>query len=341
MLQRRKGFTLIELLVVIAIIGILAGMIFPVFARAREAARKVVCLSNVKNLATAVNMYLADNNDTLPPKEHRKEVMAYFNTCPGGKTFGGDECHRARQANPYLRWPVILDEYVKNRDVWRCKSAKLESGAAGIIGFPDWAQYLMDNDGAWGTGNPLAPCGLVYPKGWGGVVTDTIIQDMSAAGADDAFVQSIGTIYAPSLKMVSVDDPVYFVVLGDAGASIDDFCVGTLAYPDICALECSGTCGWADWHDATCIDYGANCGLYTTAPNDGSFLSDATLRKSYARHLGGVNLGFLDGHAASWNSEAVVTAVRDGDIPWVGLWGPSSADDSWVSSCFPGATYMW
>ena len=59
----RKGFTLIELLVVIAIIGILASMVFPVFARARESARKAVCLSNVKNIALAVQMYLADNND--------------------------------------------------------------------------------------------------------------------------------------------------------------------------------------------------------------------------------------------------------------------------------------
>ena len=65
--ERRKGFTLIELLVVIAIIGILAAMVFPVFARARESARKVVCLSNVKNLALAMQMYLNDNNDTFPP----------------------------------------------------------------------------------------------------------------------------------------------------------------------------------------------------------------------------------------------------------------------------------
>jgi len=53
-MSRRRGFTLIELLVVIAIIGILAAMLFPVFARARESARKVQCLANVKNLALAM-----------------------------------------------------------------------------------------------------------------------------------------------------------------------------------------------------------------------------------------------------------------------------------------------
>ena len=66
-LRKISGFTLIELLVVIAIIGILAAMVFPVFARARESARKAVCLSNMKNLALAINMYLSDYNDTFWP----------------------------------------------------------------------------------------------------------------------------------------------------------------------------------------------------------------------------------------------------------------------------------
>ncbi|MCK4318442.1 type II secretion system protein, partial [Candidatus Bathyarchaeota archaeon] len=117
--SRRRGFTLIELLVVIAIIGILAAMVFPVFARARESARKAVCLSNVKNLCLAIQMYLADNNDTFPPREHRAEVGTYFDAAPGGGP-GGEDCEimatgNYEHANPYLRWPVILDEYVKNR----------------------------------------------------------------------------------------------------------------------------------------------------------------------------------------------------------------------------------
>ena len=84
MVRRRKGFTLIELLVVIAIIGILAAMVFPVFARARESARKAVCLSNVKNIALAYQMYLSDYNDTFFPLEHGADAEAFFSTCPGG-----------------------------------------------------------------------------------------------------------------------------------------------------------------------------------------------------------------------------------------------------------------
>jgi prepilin-type N-terminal cleavage/methylation domain-containing protein/prepilin-type processing-associated H-X9-DG protein len=63
---RNKGFTLIELLVVIAIISILAAILFPVFARARENARKAVCMSNLKQIGLAVAMYSQDYDETYP-----------------------------------------------------------------------------------------------------------------------------------------------------------------------------------------------------------------------------------------------------------------------------------
>ncbi len=66
MTRKRHGFTLIELLVVIAIIAILAAILFPVFARAREAARKSACLSNVRQITTAFLMYAQDWHETLP-----------------------------------------------------------------------------------------------------------------------------------------------------------------------------------------------------------------------------------------------------------------------------------
>jgi prepilin-type N-terminal cleavage/methylation domain-containing protein len=62
----RRGFTLIELLVVIAIIAILAAILFPVFAKAREKARQTKCTSNQRQIALAVQMYTQDNNETLP-----------------------------------------------------------------------------------------------------------------------------------------------------------------------------------------------------------------------------------------------------------------------------------
>ena len=65
-MRKAKGFTLIELLVVIAIIAILAAILFPVFARAREKAKQSSCLSNVKQLSLAVHMYTMDYDEVMP-----------------------------------------------------------------------------------------------------------------------------------------------------------------------------------------------------------------------------------------------------------------------------------
>src|SRR6195952_2002016 len=92
--QTRQGFTLIELLVVIAIIAILASILFPVFAQAREKARQTSCASNLKQLGLAATMYAQDDDET---------VMCYVN---GSSNF----------------WPNALDPYVKQRKSWYCPS---------------------------------------------------------------------------------------------------------------------------------------------------------------------------------------------------------------------------
>ena len=75
--RRARGFTLIELLVVIAIIAVLAAILFPVFARAREQARLSVCTSNVKQLGLALNMY-ANDYDGLYPDHDRSNPDATY-----------------------------------------------------------------------------------------------------------------------------------------------------------------------------------------------------------------------------------------------------------------------
>ncbi|NLB96302.1 MAG: DUF1559 domain-containing protein [Armatimonadetes bacterium] len=97
-LQSTRGFTLIELLVVIAIIAILAAILFPVFARARENARKANCQSNLKQLGTAFTSYAQDYNETLP------SFNAYF--------------------SPPMFFQTLLEPYLKNTEVWTCPSAR-------------------------------------------------------------------------------------------------------------------------------------------------------------------------------------------------------------------------
>ncbi|MFN3422258.1 MAG: type II secretion system protein, partial [Armatimonadota bacterium] len=65
---RKRAFTLIELLTVIAIIAVLAGILFPVFAQAREKARQVTCLSNTRNFGTAFQQYVQDYDEAFPPR---------------------------------------------------------------------------------------------------------------------------------------------------------------------------------------------------------------------------------------------------------------------------------
>ena len=346
MFKRQKGFTLIELLVVIAIIGILAAMVFPVFARARESARKAVCLSNVKNIALAIQMYLADNNDTLPTEEHRQEVLDYFNSRPGGgeeydPAEGGD-CWFAYEANPYLRWPVVLDEYTKNREVWQCPSAKLVQVAAGfIVGFPDWLDHLQAHQGEWGVDKDICVYAS-YPSGWGGAITDSLTQGMMSwgiwgntwAGGTKSFTESItyNAATCTDLKLVQVEDPVNWVVCGDGGGATYAQNAGGYAYPDICGLQCA-ICDvilyddWWDWGDCD-VWLEPGCEPTSAYPK---MVADPNLRKEFARHFGGVNLGFLDGHATWWNSErllAVITESKGKDTMGLDI-TPREAPASW------------
>ena len=108
--MRRRGFTLIELLVVIAIIAILAAILFPVFARAREKARQASCASNLKQLCLAFQMYAQDYDETLPGQN-----LAHY---PGGPTvYPNDACCVERN----IAW-AITQPYIKNTQVLLCPS---------------------------------------------------------------------------------------------------------------------------------------------------------------------------------------------------------------------------
>jgi prepilin-type N-terminal cleavage/methylation domain-containing protein/prepilin-type processing-associated H-X9-DG protein len=110
--RSRPGFTLIELLVVIAIIAILAAILFPVFAQAREKARAASCLSNCKQLGTALRMYLDDYEGAFP--------LSWF-------------------AEPQYGFDIAMFPYVKNKQIYACPSNPLP--------LSDWLGYRTSGIG--------------------------------------------------------------------------------------------------------------------------------------------------------------------------------------------------
>jgi len=313
--RKRGGFTLIELLVVIAIIAILAGMLFPVFARARESARKIQCLSNVKNIATAIQMYFTDYEKGFPV-EHRPEAIEFWDSGPGGAG-PTDNCVNSIRGNPFLRIPVILDEYVRNRDVWRCPSALLGHPANFIVpNYPPggFLAHYAAHTGEWGQGIG-GPCdGGVFPPGWGGALTDTILQGRNVlgprveggGGGAGMFQQNVAVNYLgeqgaglAERKLSQVNDPSWFVACGDGGALVEDMRVSEMVIPDLCVVGCASdvTCWSPNWEDCP---WSQQCGAHM------NIRTDQTLFNSKTRHLGGVNLGFMDGHAQWFPSRQIL-----------------------------------
>jgi len=140
---RGRGFTLIELLVVVAIIALLAAILFPVFAQARERARAAMCLSNIRQIGLAFNMYCDDHDECYPP--------AY-------------------------QWKTRLQPYIKTQQVNRCPSRPRLPWYYGqgynigcpdpvVSGFPERSQVEISNPSEkilvaeWERCNAGPPCG--------------------------------------------------------------------------------------------------------------------------------------------------------------------------------------
>ncbi|MGI4787507.1 MAG: DUF1559 domain-containing protein [Janthinobacterium lividum] len=127
-----KGFTLIELLVVIAIIAILAAILFPVFQKVRENARKTACLSNEKQIGLAFMMYVQDSDETFPPSQNLNE-------------------------NPGLIWPTFIYPYLKSGDFDGTQTL----GTSGVWLCPDFP--LPAQGTTYGVNTSIM---AIVPAGW-------------------------------------------------------------------------------------------------------------------------------------------------------------------------------
>lgn len=109
-MKRRRGFTLIELLVVIAIISILAAILFPVFARARENSRRTSCLSNVRQIGTGMMMYVQDYNGYFPQLHYTDAINA------------PEQGYWVPSSSLWI-WQNMVQPYVKSKTMFACPSS--------------------------------------------------------------------------------------------------------------------------------------------------------------------------------------------------------------------------
>ncbi len=152
--MKRNAFTLIELLVVIAIIAILAAILFPVFAQAREKARQVSCLSNLKQLGTSAMMYTQDYDEQFMEsyRLHEGSDGTYWPlnqyAKPDGRTYGwytGPTSGRAMYPAITDNWGSILLPYHKSSQIFACLSGSATWRPEGESGGTDNAGYIYSN----------------------------------------------------------------------------------------------------------------------------------------------------------------------------------------------------
>lgn len=184
--NKRSAFTLIELLVVIAIIAILAAILFPVFAQARDKARATACLSNAKQLGLGLMMYLQDYDEKVLPR-----YQACPSTGPTNKT--------------QKLWTDTIQPYVKNEGIFVCPSAAIANYA------DQWTQWdatikVTNNRGRVAIGYNQTISGWYYA---------------TANGCGDMILPTIPQIQVPAKNVMFADSPS-----GDIGGGFRGYLMG-------------------------------------------------------------------------------------------------------------------
>jgi prepilin-type N-terminal cleavage/methylation domain-containing protein/prepilin-type processing-associated H-X9-DG protein len=197
--KERSGFTLIELLVVIAIIAILAAMLLPALASAKERALKAKCVSNEHQLGIATQMYVSDNRDYLPagPKGVTVSANALWDLpYPMADAFAGNGASNLYRGILYCPNSVLLKS--QNQDYW-WNYASSGGGNHRVTGY----QWMISRDGTFGK-FATSPSGtaviLVQPKGFFTKITQPFTNTFGVSQAEmisDVTISS-GTYTGPS-----------------------------------------------------------------------------------------------------------------------------------------------
>jgi prepilin-type N-terminal cleavage/methylation domain-containing protein len=297
---KRKGFTLIELLVVIAIIAILAAILFPVFQKVRENARRTACLSNLKQMGTATLQYVQDYDESFYP--HRQNCPA-GTICPGYVDGGGTYKDTGFDANAKSRfyWMYELQPYIASYDVFKCPDAP-NSFAGDATGQPQC--------GASATQNGAVGCGGIgyggensygHNDGW---MSPANYQIGNSTGVTPP---TLAQIDRPSGIVIIADATYYGTgpdVTGESGiaANYNGHVDATLAAADLAFLNEQGSQYKHYWANMGNSKYS-----YDPASSSGTPASTSTdLANTQTRHTAFIDCEFVDGHVKSLRFEQAV-----------------------------------
>jgi prepilin-type N-terminal cleavage/methylation domain-containing protein len=254
--MRSRGFTLIELLVVIAIIAILAAILFPVFAQAREKARQISCLSNMKEVSLSVLMYVQDYDETYPQSEFWNEA-----SFPAG----------------YSLWSGqnVTQPYIKNKQVLLCPDDNPGTVDPGIISslgptrVPVGSSYMPNAMSTYYTGETAF--GMTNPVG--------------IFSLDTSYT---GLANSPT-SLAEVNHPADCVMLSEGKRDLVNWWTGTKNYEDneVDWIFFSNVGIYDQWE---IIDFALAPQLALSIPYD------ATLVPVWHKHSGMANFDFTDGH---------------------------------------------
>jgi prepilin-type N-terminal cleavage/methylation domain-containing protein/prepilin-type processing-associated H-X9-DG protein len=283
--KARAAFTLIELLVVIAIIAILAAILFPVFAQAREKARQTSCLSNVKQIALGIMMYVQDYDETMVPAHNcllpPATRVSWF--CGGN----GD----AR-----LDWPEVVSPYIKSP---LCRGDS-------IFHCPDLEQDFYHQ---W-TANPTN-AGVKWSQMFVtyGMNLDYLQPDPDCGSGN--LLPTASAVWGLPVGLAAIDAPADTVLLTDtkpetilSGGAAGAFYPSSLVDAPATAGPTSHACGLDGWGFNDGFESGANgIGGDTGVPVTSTGLFDP-------RHNGGGNVAFCDGHS-KWLTPGALAAGTD------------------------------
>jgi prepilin-type N-terminal cleavage/methylation domain-containing protein/prepilin-type processing-associated H-X9-DG protein len=244
--MKRRAFTLIELLVVIAIIAILAAILFPVFAQAREKARQAACQSNLKQIGTAFAMYIQD----------------YDSTWPGANPGNWDDCTAMPGKGDWSGWiGNLILPYTKNTAIYKCPSKNTGPSVAnngcgtttyGVVSYgfnyaslfgvaeadlnePANQMVMWDGGSAWADCGYKSGCGLWANRDvcWYALKIGAPLQSGMNCGANDANVawhnNGVDVLWADGHVKAAKWDQLKWGQLANAPKSNPDYNLSLMA----------------------------------------------------------------------------------------------------------------